>query len=189
MSIHFFYLNCRDPDTPGSVSGHLTALPSAAVPATPQHPDPQLPTCCRLQVKEGDRFLPACLSRERSLQGLAWGHLQSAGLGSLESRQLPSLSYTLQRRLAAMRAMLLVPRAISLRAWALRGGLLISPACCGVLRSEPAVGCSLEIRLLVPRALGFCERKQRPPSDTVGPQEQSLPCSLAGKEPPVSLAP
>lgn len=54
-----------------------------------------------------------------------------------------------------MRAMLLVPRAISLRAWALRGGLFISPAGCGVLSSKPAVACSLETRLLTPRALGF----------------------------------
>lgn len=140
------------------VIGHLPSLPSAAVPAIPQQPDRQLRTCCRLQVNEGDRFLPAFLSRERSLLGLAWGHLQSAGLGSLESRQPPSLSYTLQRRLAAMRAMLLVPRAISLRAWALKGGL-ISPGGCWVLSSKAAVGCSLEIRLLVPEAFGFCGRR------------------------------
>lgn len=170
------------PTTRGSVSGHLSSLPSsAAVPSIPRHPDRQIRTCCRLQVNEGDRFLPAFLSRERSLLGLAWGHLQSAGLGSLESRQLPSLSYTLQRRLAAMRAMLLVPRAISLRAWALRGGLLISPAGCGVFRSKPAVSCSLESRLLEPRAFGFCERKQRPPSDTMGPQKQSLPMQSSWK--------
>lgn len=130
-------------------------------------------------MNEGDLFLPVFLSTERSLLGLAWGHLQSAGLGSLESRQLPSLSYTLQRRLAAMRAMLLVPRAISLRAWTLRGGLLMSPAGCGVLSSKPAVGCSLETRLFAPRAWGFCKRKTQATlshcSHSMGPQRQSLP--------------
>lgn len=106
-------------------------------------------------MNEGDLFLPAFLSKEQSLLGLAWGHLQSAGLGSLESKQLPSLSYTLQRRLAAMRAMLLVPRAISLRAWTLRGGLFVSPDGCGSLSSKPAVGGSLETRLFTPRVFGF----------------------------------
>lgn len=166
------------------MSDRLPSLPSsAAVPATPQQPDRQLRTCCRLQVNEGDRFLPAFLSRERSLLGLAWGHLQSAGLGSLESRQPPSLSYTLQRRLAAMRVMLFVPRAISLRAWALRGGLLISPTGCGVLSS---MGCSLDIRLLAPRAFGFCEgRRVATLSRYRAPEAVPSPCSLAGKGPPV----
>lgn len=176
VDILFFYLNCRDPNHMWHLSGHLPSLPpSAAAPAIPQQPDRQLRTCCRLQVNEGDCFLPAFLSRERSLLGLAWGHLQSAGLGSLESRHPPSLSYTLQRRLAAMRAMLLVPRAISLRAWALRGGLLISPAGCGLLSSKPAVGCSLEIRLLAPRAFGFCERRAEATLRHHGTLEAVLP--------------
>lgn len=144
------------PNMCDSVSARLLPLPSSSpAPALPQQPDRHLHTCCRLQVNEGDLFLPAFLSKERSLLGLARGHLQSAGLGSLESKQLPSLSYTLQRRLAAMRAMLLVHRAISLRAWTLRGGLFISPAGCGSLSSKPAVGGSLETRLFTPRVFGF----------------------------------
>ena len=94
------------------------------------------PTVCTLQVREGDRFLLAFLSVEQSLPGLARSHLLSAGLGSgvtlafgaLESgatssrRRMeerpppPSRSCALERRVAAMRAMLLVLTAISLRA-------------------------------------------------------------------------
>lgn len=136
------------------------------------------PTDCTLQVSEGDRFLLDFLSMEWSLLGLAWGQLLSArvgsgvvlGFSSLESRAassrrwreerllLPSRSCALERRLAAMRAMLLVPRAISLSTWVLGAGLPASPAGHRVPSSSPAGGYSLDSRLFMFRELGFCRK-------------------------------
>lgn len=147
-----------------------------------------------LRVTEGDGFLVAFLSMERSLLGLAGSHLFSAGLGfgvalgfgSLESRAassrrwqeewllLLSLSCALERRLAAMRAMLLVPRAISFRAWALRAGLPASLISQGVPNSKPAEGLSLEMRLFMVRVLGF--RWESAPKGKVSGHWLSLCC-------------
>lgn len=82
-------------------------------------------------MREGDRAVPAFRSAELPLARLPQGRPPSAGLGSLdpsggcrEERRLPaSRSCALERRVAAMRAMLLVLTAISWRTSAARLGL------------------------------------------------------------------
>ena len=139
-------------------------------------------------MRGGDGFPLAFFSAERALPGLACGHVLSAGLvsgamlglGSLGSGAaspggwgegrplLPSRSCALERRAAAMRAMLLVPAAISLRAWAL------SPASAAVLGvgvpgSRPAGEPSLETSVFTLWELGFCgERCSSGPSAAPG---------------------
>lgn len=168
--------------------------PSSALgePLGPAPPGPCPPTSWMLLVRGGDGFPLAFLSAERALPGLARGHFLSVGvvsgvtlgLGSLgsgaassagwrEERPLPpSRSCALERRGAAMRAMLLVPTAISLRAWAL------SPASAAVLGvgvpgSQPAGEHSLETSVFMLWELGFCgERCSGGPSAAPGWAQQ-----------------
>lgn len=150
----------------------LCCLPGALGPRGPgQCP----PTGCAPQVRRGDCFLLAFLSAEPPLPVLARGHLLSAGLGSLESRAtssgrwrdewlLPRLrSCAWERRVAAMRAMLLVLKAISLR---------VAAAVLGVSSSGPAGEHSLETRLLILGEPDFC-RKVTAAGSHAGPQKQT----------------
>lgn len=136
--------------------------------------DRRPPTCCRPCVRQGDGPALAFLSTERPLARLLQGHLPSAGLGSLdpsggwreERRLLAPRSCALERRAAATRAMLLVLRAISLRASAARLGLPIR---------RPAGEPSLETRPFRLRELGSCRRPAggQTSGPRLGPQEQT----------------
>lgn len=144
-------------------------MPSLCRPAGPlglDRRDQRPPTCCRLCVRDGDGPGLAFLSAELPLARLVQGPLPSAGLGSLdpsggwrEERRLPaSRSCALERRVAAMRAMLLVPTAISSRASAARRGLP-----------------SLETRLFRLQELGSCRTPAggQTAGPRLGPQEQT----------------
>lgn len=124
-------------------------------------------TGCVLQGREADCSLLSFTPLEGSLQGLARGRLPGAGLrpglvlgfwslgsGAASSRRWweerplpPSWACALERRLAARRAMPLVPSAISWRAEALSSGL--------------AAGCSMQTKFFLFSRAGLCRGSQR----------------------------
>ena len=131
---------------------------------------PGLPLCRAGPARAGLQPLPIGQARLWGDAGLGVLGVWSRLLWRVEEERplLPSGSCALERRVAAMRAMLLVPAAISLRAWAL------SPASAAVLGvgvpgSWPAGEHSLETSVFMLWKRGFCgERCSSGPSAAPG---------------------